>query len=140
MIAVDSIKLNGTVIASNLKGIVDTGTSLMVASKATLGGITGITIKQDCSTDVSSLPPITFTIDGKDYELTGSDYVVQASALGQKACLNGFSAMDLPGELSNAVIMGDVFLRKFVTIFDAENNQVGFALRNDPNAPNMLLE
>jgi len=66
MIALDSIKLNGTVIASNLKGIVDTGTSLMVASKATLGGITGINVKQDCSTDVSTLPEIVFTIDGKD--------------------------------------------------------------------------
>jgi len=48
--------------------------------------------------------------------------------------------MDLPGELSNAVIMGDVFLRKYVTMFDMENNQVGFALRNDPAYPNMIVE
>jgi len=63
--------------------------------------------------------------------------VVEASAFGQKACLNGFSAMDLPGELSNAVIMGDVFLRKWVASFDMDNNRVGFALRNDPAYPHM---
>jgi cathepsin D len=129
MIDVDSVKMGDKVVASNLKGIVDTGTSLMVASKDTLGDIANITVKQDCSSPTSDMPDITFTIGGKEYTLTGDDYVVKASALGQTACLNGFRPMALPPQLSNAMIMGDVFLRKFVTSFDMDNDQVGFALR-----------
>lgn len=53
--------------------------------------------------------------------------MVKASAMGQTACLNGFRTMSLPSQLSNAVIMGDVFLRKWITSFDMDNNRVGFA-------------
>jgi len=73
MIDIDAIKLNGNIIASNLKGIVDTGTSLMVATQAILGDITKISISEDCSTDVTQLPLIVFTLQGKDYTLQGSD-------------------------------------------------------------------
>jgi len=52
---------------------------------------------------------------------------VQAKALGQTACLNGFHTMALPSQLADAVIMGDVFIRKWVTAFDMDNNRVGFA-------------
>lgn len=50
--------------------------------------------------------------------------------MGQKACMNGFRPMSLPKQLDNAIIMGDVFLRKFVTSFDMDNNRVGFAKGN----------
>lgn len=73
LIKVDSLKLGDKVIASNLKGIVDTGTSLMVANKSVIEDIANLTVKQDCSTDASSLPDVTFVIDGKDYTLTGDD-------------------------------------------------------------------
>lgn len=73
MIAVDSIKVGGKTVATNLKGIVDTGTSLMVANKSTLGDLATISVKQDCSTDASTLPEVTFVIGGKDYTLNGAD-------------------------------------------------------------------
>lgn len=63
--------------------------------------------------------------------LSGSDYVMEVTSLGQKACLNGFRAMDLPAKLSKAFIMGDVFLRKWVATFDMDSNRVGFALRKE---------
>jgi fructoselysine-6-P-deglycase FrlB-like protein len=73
MITVDSIKVDGKVVATNVDGIVDTGTSLIVGGSNTIGTIAGLAIKQDCSTATSSLPTVTFTINGKDYELTGDD-------------------------------------------------------------------
>jgi len=73
MINIDSIKLGGTVVSSNLKGIVDTGTSLIVATSQTLGDLANINISQDCSTDVSKLQDVTFVIDGQEYVLQGSD-------------------------------------------------------------------
>lgn len=67
MIAVDSIKVGSNVIATNVKGIVDTGTSLMVGGDKTAGEILkSVSVKQDCSTDVSTLPNVTFTLLGKD--------------------------------------------------------------------------
>lgn len=55
--------------------------------------------------------------------------MVEAETFGQKACLNGFRTMSLPAQLSDAVIIGDVFLRKYITQFDMDNNRVGFAVR-----------
>lgn len=64
LIAVDSIKLGGAVVATNVKGIVDTGTSLMVGGENTIGKIASTTVNQDCSTDASTLPEVVFTIGG----------------------------------------------------------------------------
>lgn len=41
--------------------------------------------------------------------------------------MNGFQAMALPEKMGKTMIMGDVFIRKFITQFDLDNNQVGFA-------------
>lgn len=65
-IKIDEIKMGDEVIASDLMGIVDTGTSLMVSSAANLGDIAKINIKQDCSVDPKSLPDVTFVLGGKD--------------------------------------------------------------------------
>jgi len=73
LINIDSIKLNGTVVASNLKGIVDTGTSLIVGGTNTIGSIASVSVSQDCSTDAATLPPVTFTIGGVEYTLSGPD-------------------------------------------------------------------
>lgn len=66
MIAIDSISLGGKVIATNLKGIVDTGTSLMVGGASSIGDIANIAVKQDCSTDASTYPDVVFTLSGKE--------------------------------------------------------------------------
>jgi len=36
--------------------------------------------------------------------------------------------MDLPAQLSNAIILGDVFIRVYYTHFDMQNKRVGFAV------------
>jgi len=36
--------------------------------------------------------------------------------------------MDLPAQLANAVILGDVFIKVYYTHFDMGNKRVGFAL------------
>ena len=53
--------------------------------------------------------------------------MLQVSAFGSKGCLNGFQAMALPPQMGKTMIMGDVFIRKWITQFDLDNNKVGFA-------------
>ncbi|BGP33842.1 aspartic proteinase precursor [Rhodotorula toruloides] len=84
---------------------------------------TGAAIDTDtveCST-VASLPPIAFTFGGKDFSLDPKDYILEA----QGTCISPFMGLDLPG--LNVWIIGDVFLRKFYSVYDLKRNAVGLA-------------
>jgi len=76
----------------------------------------------DCST-VSSLPDLSFYFNGKAYPLKGSDYVLNV----QGTCISSFTGLDinLPG--GALWIIGDVFLRRYFTVYDLGTNSVGFA-------------
>merc|ERR1712010_190235 len=76
----------------------------------------------DCS-KIDSLPSATITLNGKDYVLEGKDYVLQVSG----ECLSGFMGIDLPAGNPVKFILGDVFLRKYYSIYDAGNKRMGFA-------------
>jgi len=76
---------------------------------------------------VSKLPPLAFRIGGREFELEPEDYVFQVEAFGKAACLLGVSAMDMPPPAGPLWIMGDVFLSKYFTVFDAGRSRIGFA-------------
>lgn len=111
-------------------GIVDSGTSLLVGPTAAVaeigkavGAIRTLTgqFTIDCD-KVSSIPDITFTIDGKDYTVAGSKLVIQSTGM----CLFAMMGADFK-EPGPKWILGDVFMRPWYTVFDYENEQVGFA-------------
>ena len=129
-IQMDDILINGQSIGiSNPIGIVDSGTSTLAGAQPLVDKITEIigTVPTDCS-NVGSLPTVTIVIDGTQYELSGSDYVWQIQEDGETVCMNGFMAMNMPAQLENTLILGDIFIRKFYTHFDFGGNRVGFAL------------
>jgi cathepsin D len=114
------VKLDGAKMGSystkDTNCIIDSGTSLLVGPKAEVAklaskvGATQTPMGQytiDCA-QVDSLPPIVFTIDGKDYSIDGKDTVIQSSGL----CLFAFMGLDLP-EGAPQWILGDVFMRKY---------------------------
>ncbi|BET00945.1 aspartic-type endopeptidase activity [Nesidiocoris tenuis] len=110
--------------------VADTGTSLIIGPteevnkiNAAIGATTvGSVAMIDCNS-IDSLPNVSFNINGVEYTLEPKDYVIKLTVLLQSACISGFSGMDLP---MIDWILGDVFIGKFYTVFDATNLQVGF--------------
>ncbi|WFD28878.1 saccharopepsin [Malassezia nana] len=110
---------------------IDTGTSLIampseiseilnkeIGAKRSFSGQYTV----DCE-KVPTLPTLIFYLDNKPYALEGKDYILNV----QGTCISSFMGMDLPPPIGPMWIIGDVFLRKFYTVYDLDKNAVGFA-------------
>jgi len=111
---------------------IDTGSSLFAVPSSTADEINsrlgatkspmGGQYMVDCST-VPELPDLVLQFGGKKLNLAPEDYVLEA----QGQCVSGFMGMDIPEPAGPIWIVGDVFLRRYYTIYDLGNNRVGFA-------------
>ena len=88
---------------------------------------------------VPSLPDINFTFGNQSYPLSSSDYVLKVD----ESCISAFSPMDsssglwIIGDIITFICKkdtdpirfcaGDVFLRRYFSVFDLGKNAVGFA-------------
>merc|ERR1712093_868185 len=128
-VALDGIKIKGASQTTCKTAIVDSGTSLLagpkddVAKIAKLMGAKSLMGKEwtvDCSAD---LPDITFTLGGKDYTFAKKDYTISSGS----TCLFAMMGIDVPAPRGPLWILGDVFMRKYYTVFDWGNKRLGFA-------------
>lgn len=76
---------------------------------------------------VSSMPDLTFVIGGRSYVFKGEDIVFRAG----KICLLAFSVLDEKNLMMPEWILGDVFMRKYYTMFDLQNKEIGIAHLKD---------
>jgi cathepsin D len=127
----DSLVVNGTRMTSATAVILDTGTSILAGPSADVKALADkvgakpfvngeYTI--DCSL-IPSLPDLEVTMGGTKFTLTGADYVLKV----QSVCLFAFTGIDVPAPRGPLWIMGDVFMRKYYTVFDFGKQRLGFA-------------
>uniref|UniRef100_A0A8C5N8C9 Cathepsin E-like n=1 Tax=Gouania willdenowi TaxID=441366 RepID=A0A8C5N8C9_GOUWI len=110
--------------------IVDTGTSLIAGptnDSFLLQQLIGAT-PTNIGEVMSSLPHVTFALGGVDYTLTAEHYVRRVGI----TCLYGFQAVDIVTPEGPLWILGDVFLRRFYSVFDRGQERVGLAVAKQP--------
>ncbi|CAG9315218.1 unnamed protein product [Blepharisma stoltei] len=129
LILMDSISVNGkNVTGKNLKAIVDTGTTLLMGDSKIVNQVVSMipAVAEDCS-NLSSLPTVNIVLGGVNYAMPPSAYVWQVESGGQYECILGWEPLDMGSELENTIILGDLFIRTYYTLFDMGNSRVGFS-------------
>eukprot|EP00904_Undaria_pinnatifida_P002144 jgi/Undpi1/11930/HiC_scaffold_4.g01629.m1 len=130
-IDMDDVTVSGESVSSVKSAILDSGTSLLVgpsedvkaiASKVGAVKFLNGEYLMPCTAD---LPLLTFSIGGKEYTLSGDEYVINAG--NSKVCILAIMGMDVPEPMGPLWILGDVFMRKYYTVFDYGNAQIGLA-------------
>lgn len=117
--------------SSGINAIVDSGTSLLTGPSEKVAAIAKQLNAKSISNGeyalpcrYSDLPNIDFAIGQKTYSLSPQDYLLPNGNL----CLLGIVGLDVGAPAGPMWILGDVFMRKYYTVFDTQNKQVGFAL------------
>ncbi|XP_006834134.1 PREDICTED: cathepsin E [Chrysochloris asiatica] len=139
-IALDNIQVGGSVMfcSEGCQAIVDTGTSLITGPsnhiKQLQKAIGAQPVDGEYAVECANLnvmPDVTFTINGVPYTLSPTAYTLLDLVDGMDFCSSGFQGLDIQPPDGPLWILGDVFIRKFYSVFDRGNNQVGLA----PAAP-----
>jgi len=112
--------------------VVDTGTSVIVAP-ASFDMSVFPDVSSDCS-NVGSLPDVYITIGGKEFSLGPEFYVLRGADDSNEndECMLGIISQFVG--VPFMWILGDPFLRKYYSIYDRDQDKVGFALANQAPA------
>ncbi|XP_024870235.1 lysosomal aspartic protease-like [Temnothorax curvispinosus] len=108
------------------QAIVDTGASVIGGPPQAIAtlyreiGVNNGAVKCD---EISNLPDISFVIGGKTFRLTGQDYVRKVT---EDRCICMLQSIPYNDEVE--WILGNIFIRRYYTVFDMKNNRVGFAM------------
>lgn len=131
---------NTSKLQQSVGAAIDTGTSLIAVPTAIAQAFNkqiGATqsfkgmYTVDCSVLTNgALPDLVFGFPDaasgqvNSFPLSPSDYIIQSGGV----CLSTVMGVDIPAPIGPMLIVGDVFLRKYYTIYDRGNDRVGFAL------------
>ena len=132
----DSIAIGDQQLAGSQYIVLDSGTSMLTAPTvyakkfAQMLNATELMPNRwtvSCAA-LSVMPDIHVTIKGHKWTLQPKDYVINDEDV---ECILGLVGLDIPRPAGPLWIMGDVFMRKVYTVFDAGNKQLRFAYAKD---------
>ncbi len=66
---------------------------------------------------------MSFYFAGKAYPIKATDYILNV----QNTCISAFTGLDINLPWGSLWIIGDVFLRRYFTVYDLDKDAVGFA-------------
>jgi hypothetical protein len=112
------------------KLVLDSGTSFMTTPRHFLQSAIqqNVRANSDCS-NLEDLETITYVINGDRYHLDKKDYVMNLNG----RCATGFAALDVPNPRGPLFIAGDIFLRKFYSIYNRGTLSVQLGLAKHDN-------
>eukprot|EP00922_Rhytidocystis_sp_ex-Travisia-forbesii_P001087 GHVS01001549.1.p1 GENE.GHVS01001549.1~~GHVS01001549.1.p1 ORF type:complete len:569 (+),score=76.11 GHVS01001549.1:113-1819(+) len=136
-IALDDIQSSGESATKVKKAIVDSGTSFMAgpaedvkALAAKLGAkpffLNHNQFTISCNA-VHTLPTIDIIIGGSVFSLKAEEYIMKVAPIPGVPCLLAFAGIDISPPLGPLWILGDVFMRRYYSIFDYGGKKMGFA-------------
>ena len=126
-----------SVIDQNTQCIIDSGTSLLTAPTTVFNKLVSLINAKPSNAGLYTIPcnkpanikgDLIFIIGGKQYTVGYEDYKIQLDG----NCYLGVQAMDMGPHEDPMWILGDIFMRKYYTVFDWGNEtraaRMGFAL------------
>ena len=90
--------------------------------------------------DLSLMPELAFEVRGERFVFEPRDYVLHSPAAGggglggDAKCALAFMPLDVPPPRGPLWVFGDVWMRKYYTVFDRDHARVGFCPRRPPPA------
>lgn len=130
-INIDDIAFNNQPkgLCKDCKVAVDTGTSMLAGPSDVISSLVeSLNLKQDCS-NIGDMPLLGFQIGQTVLNMKPEDYIDQAD--GQ--CNLSLMELDVPPPKGPIFVFGDPFLRRFLTIYDKDGPNVGFAIAKQEN-------
>ena len=111
------------------KAVMDTGTSLITGPTKELKELLRkIPVENNCK-GFDKAPKLSFYFGEDEYELKGDEYIIKNDILpGIEECRALMMPLDVDEPHGPLWIFGDVFMQKFYTVFDRDNDQIGLAL------------
>ncbi|PCH41742.1 acid protease [Wolfiporia cocos MD-104 SS10] len=127
----DAVNVNGNRTLQGLPAIIDTGTTLIIGEGAAVremyASVPGA--KPDAAkpgfytVPCGGFPSVSLTFAGRTFDVSKEDMNLGPVSPGSQDCLSGIMGTDG----MQFWIVGDLFMRSYYTVFDMEQNRVGFA-------------
>jgi len=115
------------------KLIVDSGTSVITAPNKHFEVLMKEMKLDDCKKNYKNLPKLSFKIEGKMFSVGPEQYIYKTNDYDNETpdCRDGFMALDIAAPRGPLWILGDIFMRKYLVIYDRDTKRVGFAIRKE---------